>query len=74
MQNATENAAQHLLAWFTEERKKLISSRALDTYAGRPVGTFSRFLARQPGFTFTRTSLRPYYPFLKLLGYEPPTS
>lgn len=66
-------AGQHLLEWFTPTRKKIISCRALDVLAERPVGTFSRFLAQQRGITFTRASLSPYYPFLKELGYEPPT-
>lgn len=65
-------AATHLLEWFTPHRKLLISSRALDSLAGRPLGTFSRFLAGQKGFTFTRAKISAYYPFLKELGYLPP--
>ena len=65
--------ADHLLEWLIPHRIQLISFRRMDALAGRPIGTFSRFVKRQPGFTFTRASLEPYYPFLALLGYQPPT-
>jgi hypothetical protein len=61
----------HLLEWFTPVRRRLISARALDELAGRPLGTFSRFLAGQHGFTFTRARLDVYYPFLAEVGYTP---
>lgn len=66
-------AAEHLRAWFTPERRSLISSSALDKLAGRPVGMFSRFLARQPHIVLSRgNGLSDYYPWLALLGYQPP--
>lgn len=64
--------AEHLKLWFTPIRRELISARKLDKLAGRPLGTFSRFLAGQRYFTFTRASLEPYYPFLREVGYKPP--
>lgn len=71
---ALNSAAEHLRAWFTPERRKLINASELDRLAGRPVGLFARFLARQPNVVLTRgNGLADYYPFLALLGYEPPT-
>lgn len=67
-------AVQHLLNWFTPIRRELISAQALDRLAKRPLGTFSRFLAGQQSVNFSRASIEPYYPYLKELGYEPPTS
>jgi hypothetical protein len=66
------HSAQHLREWFTPTRRKIISSRALDALAQRPLGTLSRFLSEQEGFTFERSGLASYYPFLALVGYEPP--
>jgi hypothetical protein len=64
----------HLRTWFTEERRKLIRSSELDRQAGRPVGTFSRFLAGSPTVPLTYSpGLTSYYPALALLGYQPPT-
>ena len=65
--------ADHLRSWFTPDRRKLISSRSLDLLAGRPLGTLSRFLSKQKRFTFSRSGLSHYYPFLALLGYQPPS-
>lgn len=67
--------AEHLRAWFTSQplRKQLISARALDVLSGRPLGTFSRFLAGEKYVTFERAGVAAYYPFLALLGYQPPT-
>lgn len=64
--------AQHLLAWFTPERRKLINSSALDRQAKRPIGNFSRFLAAGTRITFEHTDLTCYYPVLQLIGYLPP--
>ena len=64
--------SEHLLAWFTPARRKLISTRALDAEAGAPLGTFSRFLKGERHVTFRRSGLARYYPALQLLGYVPP--
>ena len=64
--------ADHLREWFTPVRRALISSRALDKMAGRPLGTFSRFLAGEPHYTLERGAYNDYLPFLALLGYQPP--
>lgn len=65
--------SDHLRAWFTPARRKLISSRALDELANRYPGTFSRFLAGEASYVLTRgNGLKDYYPVLRLLGYHPP--
>lgn len=64
-------AAEHLFAWFTPARRELINSTALDRLSGRPVGTMSRFLAREPHMTLERAGVHHYYPILAHLGYEP---
>ena len=67
-----QTPSQHLKEWFTPVRRKLISSRALDALAERPLGTFSRFLAGQDKMTLERSGLGAYYPFLAEVGYTPP--
>lgn len=69
----TLTPAEHLRAWFTPERRKLISARAVDVLAGRPIGTFHRFLTGVPHVTLGRTGLTVYYPILRLIGYVPPS-
>ena len=68
----TLTPAEHLRAWFTPDRRKLISARAVDVLAGRPIGTFHRFLTGVPHVTLGRTGLSVYYPVLALIGYVPP--
>jgi hypothetical protein len=65
------NSAQHLLTWFTPERRQIINALGLDRAAKRPDGTFSRFLARQRYMTLERVGVAEYYPALRLLGYRP---
>jgi hypothetical protein len=65
--------SEHLRVWFTPQRRFIISCAALDRLAGRPIGTLSRFLDREKHVTLTYgTGLADYYPFLALLGYQPP--
>lgn len=69
----TLTPAEHLRAWFTPERRKLISARSLDELAGRPPDMLSRFLAGTKHYTLSRgKGVTVYYPFLALLGYAPP--
>lgn len=70
----TVTAAEHLRAWFTDDRRKLISARAVDIMANRPPGTLSRFLAGEKYMTFERADVSQYYPVLRLVGYSPPNS
>lgn len=67
--------AEHLRAWFLADprRLRLISSRAVDELAGRPLGTFSRFLSGEKYMTFERTGVSHYYPTLAAVGYVPPS-
>lgn len=65
------SAAEHLRAWFTPERRELISTRAVDRLAGRPVGTLARFLAGEKYMTFEKIDISVYYPTLSLVGYVP---
>jgi hypothetical protein len=65
----------HLRQWFTPERRRLISARAIDELAGYEVKvSFWRFLKGQPNVTFRITGLERYYAVLSLVGYQPPTS
>lgn len=64
--------AQHLLDWFTPERRKLINALAIDRYAQRPLGSFSRYLKKKKRTTFERAGVKDYYPVLRLIGYLPP--
>ncbi|RYE91499.1 MAG: hypothetical protein EOO37_00020 [Cytophagaceae bacterium] len=66
--------AEHLRAWFHADprRRLLISARAVDELAGRPLGTFSRFLSGEKYMTFERTGVAHYYPVLAAVGYVPP--
>jgi hypothetical protein len=66
--------AEHLRAWFHADprRLRLISARAVDELAGRPLGTFSRFLAGGKYMTFERAGVAAYYPVLAAVGYVPP--
>lgn len=66
-------AQQHLRAWFTPARRKLIRCSELDRQAHRPTGTFSRFLALDPEVPLTYT-ISHYYSALAALGYQPPIS
>jgi len=65
------SAAEHLRAWFTPARRELISTRAVDRLAGRPVGTLARFLAGEKYMTFEKIDISLYYPTLALVGYVP---
>lgn len=56
--------------WFTGDRRRLIRSAELDRLAGRPVATFSRFLANDPSVPLTFT-LSSYLPALALVGFVP---
>lgn len=71
MDNPRISRQQHLQDWFTLNRKKLIRCSELDRRAGRPIGTFSRFLALDPEVPLTHT-ISTYYPALIELGYFPP--
>ena len=42
------SALEHLLTWFTPERRGFINSAGLDVAAGQPDGTLSQFLAGYP--------------------------
>lgn len=66
--------AEHLRAWFHADprRLRLISARAVDELAGRPLGTFSRFLAGGKYMTFERVGVSHYYAVLAAVGYVPP--
>ena len=64
-------AAEHLRAWFTPERRELISLRAVDLAANRPLGTLARFLNSGQYMTFEKIDVSVYYPPLGLLGYMP---
>jgi hypothetical protein len=65
----------HLRQWFTPERRRLISARAIDELAGYEVKvSFWRFLKGHPNVTFRITGLERYYAVLSLLGYSPPTA
>lgn len=64
-------AAEHLLTWFTPERRNFIKALNLDRAVGRPEGTLSRFLAREKYMTLERVGVATYYPALRLLGYSP---
>jgi hypothetical protein len=68
-------AAEHLRAWFLADprRLRLISARAVDQLAGRPLGTFSRFLAGGKYMTLERVGVAAYYPVLACVGYVPPS-
>jgi hypothetical protein len=70
----TVTPAEHLRAWFHADprRLRLISARAVDLLAGRPVGTFSRFLSGEKYMTFERTGVAHYYAVLAAVGYVPP--
>jgi hypothetical protein len=64
----------HLRQWFTPERRRLISARAIDELAGYEVKvSFWRFLKGHPNVTFRITGLERYYAVLSLVGYQPPT-
>ncbi len=64
----------HLRRWFTPERRRLISARAIDELAGSDVKvSFSRFLKGEPNVTFRIVGLEKYYRVLSLLGYAPPS-
>lgn len=64
----------HLRAWFTPERRRLISARAVDELAasGTP-SAFWRFLNGSPNVTFRIVGLSRYYEVLAHVGYVPPT-
>lgn len=64
--------AQHLLAWFTPERRRLINASAVDRLAKKSVGVFSKFLKGNRYMTFERSGVAAYYPVLHLIGYLPP--
>jgi len=67
-----QETIDHLRSWLTPERLKYINCSALDRAAGRPAGTLSRFAAAQPHITMRYVGPEVYYPFLQLLGYQPP--
>ena len=67
----TVTPAQHLLTWFTPERRLLINALSFDKLASRPYGTLSRFLVRAKYMTLERAGVHEYYPMLRLLGYHP---
>jgi hypothetical protein len=67
-----QDLIDHLRAWLTPERRALLNCTAIDRLAGRPAGTLSRFAAAQPHVTLRYVGPEDYYPYLKLLGYEPP--
>lgn len=66
-------ASEHLLTWFTPERRGFINSSGLDAAAGQPDGTLSQFLAGYPAGQrqLAGGQLENYYPGLLALGYEP---
>ena len=64
-------AAQHLLTWFTPERRALITTTYLDKLAHQPDDTFSRFLAGHRNSGLPLSSIQDYYQALRPLGYRP---
>jgi hypothetical protein len=66
-------AVEHLLAWFTPERRSYINSVGFDLAAGQPEGTLSQLLAGYPAGQrrLAPDGLHTYYPHLATLGYRP---
>jgi hypothetical protein len=66
-------ASEHLLTWFTPERRSFVNSQGLDIAAGQPDGTLSQFLAGYPAGRrhLAKVGLSTYYPSLRMLGYAP---
>jgi hypothetical protein len=67
------SASEHLLTWFTPERRGFINSAGLDVAARQPDGTLSQFLAGFPAGRqqLANGQLKNYYPGLARLGYSP---
>jgi hypothetical protein len=62
-------AAEHLLTWFTPERRLRISLEGIDDLAQQPADTFSRFLAGVG--TLLESRIHGYYAALRPVGYRP---
>jgi hypothetical protein len=69
---ANQEHIDHLRAWLASDRLRYLNCSALDRAAGRPVGTLSRFANKQEHITLRYVGVEAYYPYLQLLGYEPP--
>jgi hypothetical protein len=61
-----------LREWFTPLRRELISRRAVDRLAGRPLGVLNRYLHGEAHITFKIVGITGYYQTLSLLGFVPP--
>jgi hypothetical protein len=62
-------AAEHLLTWFTPERRERISLMGIDARAEQPDNIFSRFLAGIG--SLPQQSVHGYYAALRPVGYRP---
>lgn len=62
------------MAWATPERRQLLNGLAFDRLAGRAPTTLARLMSGQKWVTMERAGLQEYYPYLRLVGYLPPSS